>query len=116
MRYCIPWTTEETERLTELKSLGRTNQNIALLLDRTVFAVKSRFTQISKLPQPAQKPIVRIAHADVAGWYELGWRFDGFIPGGLCRMEWRGSGPKREQQTRQIVTNHITRGRVTEAA
>ncbi len=119
MKWCVPWTPEEVERLVEYKKLGRTNLAVARLLDRTISAVKSRFTKSKQVrSRPARAiPYICIVKSDVPDWYELGWRFSGFIPGG-CRMEWRSSKIERRpsQQNRQIVMTPLTQHTLSEMA
>ena len=99
MRYFTPWTPEEDSRLGWLRSRGHNWRTTAEILDRTVFAAKCRYTVISRRSPVISAQIVRIPIAEVPYWYELGWRFDGFIFGGMCRMEWRSTQPERRPVT-----------------
>ncbi len=84
----------------KLINQGKNSAEIGKVLGRRPSTVRAHKSNLKiKKPKSADivciHPAVRILSRDVPDWYELGWRFAGFIPGGLCRMEWRSERPER---------------------
>lgn len=107
MRHGTRWTAPEHARLVKLVEMGKTNREISSALGRSMDTVHGRVFYHNlrgrpKIHPPIQPAMAHIEKADVPAWYLEGWRFAGFSPAGLCRMErYRSPHP-----TRTIKSQH----------
>ena len=102
------WTVEEDNLAFRMRAKGSTDVQIARVLHRTPEAVRSRLKlryrrtrpgysrngrvklKFSRIPddKPRAMPIVFIRHAEVEGWYLLGWRMIA-INGNKITAQWQ---------------------------
>ena len=86
------WSVEEDNRMLRMKREGRTNLQIAAVLQRSIASIKgrlcTRWRNRAVKPRPKPLPIVFIDKSEVEAWYLLGWRMVA-INGNMITAQWQ---------------------------